>query len=78
MATTADEDEGDTYEHRVYRLLEDAVRDELAVYTGILNLDLSDEKLDSLAWAVATRVGMRRHSTPGRCRYARGCYSGTR
>ncbi len=37
VTTRGDEDEGGTYEHRVYRLLEDAVRDELGVYSVSLD-----------------------------------------
>jgi hypothetical protein len=52
----ANEVEGDTYEHRVDRLLEHAVRDELAAQRDLVGLDLSDAALDNLAWAITARV----------------------
>jgi hypothetical protein len=44
------------YEAEVHQLLQDTVRNELETYAGILNLELSAENLDTLAWAVATQV----------------------
>ena len=49
-------DDDAAHEGEVYGLLEETVRSELAVYAGILELDLSAETLDTLAWAVATQV----------------------
>jgi hypothetical protein len=44
------------HEAEVYQLLQETVRSELEMYAGILDLDLSAENVDTLAWAVATQV----------------------
>ncbi len=38
------------------RLLEQTVRDELAIAAGVDGVDLSDETLDHFAWAVLTQL----------------------
>jgi hypothetical protein len=46
----------DEYGHAVSRLLEQTVRDELAIAAGIDGVELSDETLDHFAWAVLTQL----------------------
>ena len=48
--------EEDVHEAETYKLFEGAIRDELEIYGGFLGLELSDEDLDTLAWAVASQV----------------------